>query len=110
MMVRAGDEASDIAAISVRPSARVGRVAEILDCNESDVRRMIKTGEVDAHRIGKRGVRVFLDSVFAYQERRVIQPAAAHAETRPPARRRSRGPSASYLAAVEGLRRAGIVR
>ena len=51
----------------IRSSARVARVAAIMDCDESHVRRLIDVGELQAHGLGKRGVRVFLDSVADYQ-------------------------------------------
>lgn len=52
---------------SPRPSARVGKVAQMLDCDESQIRRMIKSGQLTGHRIGKRGWRIFLDSVAEFQ-------------------------------------------
>ncbi len=50
-----------------RPSARVARVAELLDCDEKKVRRLIDRGDLQAHGLGDRGLRVFLDSVADYQ-------------------------------------------
>lgn len=57
-----------------RPSARVARVAAILDCDPSDVRRMLRAGELEGHGKGIRGKRVYLDSVAAYQRARDIEP------------------------------------
>lgn len=51
----------------IRPSARVGTVAKLLDVDGSQIRRLIADGKLEHHRIGKRGVRVFLDSVAEYQ-------------------------------------------
>lgn len=55
-----------------RQSARVARVAVLLDCDESQIRRLIYNGSLEAHRQGKRGVRVYLDSVEAYRARQRI--------------------------------------
>ena len=54
----------------VRPSARVARVAALLDMHDSDIRRMVKKGELEAHGKGVRGMRVYLDSVRDFQKRR----------------------------------------
>lgn len=58
----------------VRNSARVATVARMLDCDASQVRRLIRTGALEFHRIGKRGIRIFLDSVAAYQEAQTARP------------------------------------
>ena len=50
-----------------RPSARVARIAELLDCDEKQVRRLVDNGDLEGFRLGKRGLRVFLDSVADYQ-------------------------------------------
>jgi excisionase family DNA binding protein len=62
----------------MRPSARVATVAVLLDCHPSDVRHLIHAGDLEAYRPGGRGVRVFLDSVQAHQERQT-QPAPKRA-------------------------------
>lgn len=54
-------------AVTPRPSARVARVAELLDCDERKVRRLIDLGELETHGLGVRGLRVFLDSIADYQ-------------------------------------------
>jgi excisionase family DNA binding protein len=90
----------------VRASARVGTVAELLDCDERDVRRMISAGELEAHSKGKRGVRVYLDSVVAYQEGRTLRARRARVATVP---NRSTVSSAAHREAMEGLRKSGIV-
>lgn len=54
-----------------RPSARVSTVVGLLDCDASQVRRLVADGELEAHTIGKRGVRIYLDSVADYQARQV---------------------------------------
>lgn len=54
-----------------RPSERVSVIAEMMGCDVTVVRRLISSGELETHGIGKRGVRVFLDSVRAYQDRKL---------------------------------------
>jgi len=50
-----------------RESARVARVAAILDESPSQIRRMLARGDLEGHRTGKRGVRIYLDSVADWQ-------------------------------------------
>lgn len=94
----------------VRPSARVATVAGLLDCHHSDIRRLVARGELQAHTKGKRGIRVYLDSVAAYQERQELTPMAPVAA----ARRQSCLPTKSspatraYRAALEGLKAKGL--
>ena len=87
-----------------RPSARVARVAELLDCDESDVRRLIRQGELETHHKGIRGVRIYLDSVRAYQDRNT-KPASKpiHRKSRAP------GPTAAYRSAMASLKAKGII-
>ena len=60
-----------------RPSASVKAVAETLSCDQSTVRKMIRKGTVESWKLGG-AVRVYLDSVAAYQERQTqgVQKAA----------------------------------
>ncbi|MFY9287652.1 MAG: helix-turn-helix domain-containing protein [Alphaproteobacteria bacterium] len=51
-----------------RPSIRVAKAAAILEVNISTIYRLIRTGILEAHRVGTRGVRVFADSLRRYQE------------------------------------------
>jgi excisionase family DNA binding protein len=57
-----------------RPSAKVKAVAGILDCDDSTVRRLVRDGQLEAHRTGKRGIRVYLDSIATYQTAREVMP------------------------------------
>lgn len=60
-----------IAAVDMpRPSWRIKKVAAVLDCDLSQVSRMVKNRQLEAHKVGKRGVRVYVDSVRAYQAAR----------------------------------------
>lgn len=96
------------AAIAVeRVSARVKHVASILDCDESQIRRLIETGDLEAHRLGKRGVRVYLDSVEAYRARGAISASRPTGQTHKPLiSNATRRATASALAE---LRAAGII-
>lgn len=47
--------------ITVRRSMPVATVARMLDCDTSHVRRLVNSGALEAHRVGKRGLRIFLD-------------------------------------------------
>ena len=93
-----------------RPSAKVARVAELLDSDESGVRRLIRAGELETHGNGKRGVRVFLDSVRAYQDRQAkpCQRQAPDGLIHKP-KPRSAASSAAYRAAMAGLLAKGLV-
>lgn len=91
-----------------RPSARVATVAGILDCDDGDVRRLIRNGELETHGKGIRGVRVFLDSVRAYQDRqakplRPRAPALVHRAKMP-----APASTASFRAAMAGLKAKGL--
>lgn len=90
-----------------RPSARVARVASILDCAESDVRRLVRGGELQSHKQGKRGVRIFLDSVREYQDRRTKQSQAEALMHKP--RARAAAASASFRAAMARLSALGLL-
>lgn len=94
-------------AASPRPSARIGRVAELLDCDESDVRRMLRDGELEGHGKGIRGKRVYLDSVAAYQQSRTIAPKVPKHRLRA---QRSSVSRAAQGGAVAALRKAGLLR
>lgn len=98
---------ADDPAAYVRPSARVARVAELLDCDPGDIRRLIATGHLEAHGKGTRGVRVFLDSVKAYQDGRPVVPKAIRPQVRPP-KPKAPASTAAYRAAMAGLRSKGI--
>lgn len=91
----------------VRRSLRVAKVADLLDTEPSQIRKLLKAGELDGHRIGKRGLRVYVDSIEAYQQRNQVGAAAAPPTSlsRP---HHKRGPSAAARAALASLRVAGI--
>jgi excisionase family DNA binding protein len=100
--------APDSAAM-VRQSARVARVAELLDLDESAVYRMVRTGELEGHGHGIRGVRVYLDSVAAWQASRDLASSQA-AQSRAKLRaQRSAVSRAAQASALAELRKSGIL-
>lgn len=95
-------------ATAVRQSARVATVAAMLDCHPSDVRRLIVAGELETHGKGVRGIRVFLDSVAAYQERQTKPlPKRAPALINKP-KAPAPASTASFRAAMAGLKAKGL--
>jgi excisionase family DNA binding protein len=90
-----------------RVSVRVERICTLLDCNSSQVYRMIAAGEIEAHGIGTRGVRVYLDSLEAYRARRSIEPTGRR--KKPPKALTSMASRAAHEAAMARLRERRIV-
>lgn len=88
-----------------RPSARVARVAELLDCDERKVRRLIDDGDLETHGLGIRGLRVYLDSVADYQADR---PRQAKSPVDKPLKPRAIDRAAQAFAEQE-LRKSGIL-
>lgn len=86
-------------------SARVRHVANLLDCDDSQIRRLVANGELEAHNVGRRGVRIFLSSVKDYQDRKIM-PAAPYLRPAAPRRKAS---SSAHRAAMAELQRDGIV-
>ncbi len=94
---------------TVRASARVATIAAELDTDPSQVRRLIDAGEFEAHTIGKRGVRIYRDSVEAYQ-RRQARAGKAKCHPVPPARTTPTAASrAAIRAAIATLQKAGVL-
>lgn len=94
----------------VRPSARVKRIAELLDLDHSQVRRMVEAGQLEAHRVGKRGIRIYLDSVEHWQETHPVTPRTTAVSTAPPVvQRMSPATRAAHRQAIASLRRAGLL-
>lgn len=52
-----------------RPQASIKKVAVILDYSERFVRELCNRGELETNGRPGRGLRIFLDSVAAYQQR-----------------------------------------
>jgi excisionase family DNA binding protein len=92
-----------------RQSVRPSTVAELLVVSRLTVYKLIKTGELQAHAISARGVRVYLDSVEEFQRRHVILSTADQRALR----LAKRGPSLAQRArkleeALEQLKRFGL--
>lgn len=94
----------------IRPSARVSTVARLLDDEPSQIRRMLARGDLEGHREGKRGVRIFLDSVAAWQARGTLKPTKSPEKDRPtPPPPRSRATQAAHRHAVSLLQDLGVM-
>lgn len=92
-----------------RPVARVSEVAALLRIDESQIRRMVREGELEAHRHGIRGIRVYWDSVAAFQARRAV-PAPLPAQERQRIKAQRQAVSRAAQAAADArLRAAGIL-
>lgn len=93
----------------LRRSARIATIAADLDCDESQIRELLAKGEIEGHGLGTRGVRIYIDSVAAYQARTAKggrkKPKPRRAD--PPAHRASAA-SAAHEDAMEALRQAGL--
>lgn len=101
----------DCEAQTVRGSIRVAKLAEAWDCDHSQIRRLIDSGELEAHGIGKHGLRVYLDSAAAYQRNKKRAPKEQAKTGKPAPHARRPGPvdNAAHKAAMRELRNAGIV-
>lgn len=93
----------------IRHSARVKTVAAILDQDESQVRRLIAKGDLEGHRTGKRGVRIYLDSVRRYQERNRIDPNKSETDKGLAKTAQARNCAAAHRTAMAKLRARGLV-
>ena len=87
-------------------SVRVSTAAAMLDCDESMIRKLAKDGELEWHRFGKRGVRIFLASISDYQVRMTGQTPAA--ERQSPRKNRTR-PSARHNESMAYLKSMGLI-
>src|SRR5262245_48136763 len=96
-------------AAAPRPCATVKAVAAILAVDQSQVRRLVQTGELEAHTVGKRGVRIFLDSLVDYQQRKTRQPIRGAAGAPKPKIRRNPASTAAHRQALAVLRANGCL-
>jgi excisionase family DNA binding protein len=97
------------AIIDERVSVRVVRVCAILDCEPTQVYRLIADGNLEAHRIGKRGVRVYMDSIATYRDRGQITPKVKRAEPRKSRQHVAAVSNTAHLAAVAKLRELKLI-
>jgi excisionase family DNA binding protein len=94
-----------------RPSGTVKHVAEVLDAHQSQVRKLVRSGELESHIIGKRGVRIFLDSVASYQARSIPSSTLTHESPKPIIRRKPANPAdiAAHRSAKATLIACGVL-
>lgn len=95
----------DLDQLLIRRSVRVAKVAEALDMEEARVRKLLKDGQLQGHRIGKRGIRIYVDSVEELQRRTAL---GIPPDPKPSRQRMKRGPSADAYQAMAHLRRLGV--
>jgi hypothetical protein len=87
-------------------SVRVGTAAAMLDADPSHVRKLLKSGDLEGHTLGKRGVRIFVASIEAYRERGRIATGQRAPVPRP---KRQAPPSVEHLEALAFLQQAGLL-
>ena len=98
------------AAPTVRQSASIAAVAIRLGVSADHVRRLIEAREIEAYRAGRRAIRIFLDSVAAWQAREAFA-----GERRPPAparqvaAQRRQTTTAAHDAAMARLKAARVI-
>jgi len=90
-----------------RESRKVKTVCAMLEADESQVRRLVDEGKLEAHGLGKRGMRIYLDSVADYQAMKARQ-ARRQAQPEPVEKARRRVHLAAAHAAAERLRARGL--
>jgi len=88
----------------VRETKRVRWVCTLLDCHRSQVYRLMDVGDLEWMPFGRRGRRIFLDSVLAYQARRNGSPAQPVVESK-----KHRVQNPGFKTAMESLVNEGIV-
>ena len=92
-----------------RPSLRVAVAAAVLQVNISTIYKLARSGVLQAHRIGKRGVRIFADSLREYQENQTIVICDADSKKRSVEPRKSRRQSHEHKKALILLRQIGVI-
>lgn len=93
---------------TVRPSTTVAEVARMLTCHPDEIRKMLRRGELEGHRKGIRGVRIFLDSVVAYQQFNSLYHSEKPKQIRNKRHRLSMS-NAAFREAMERAKKLGIV-
>ena len=96
--------------MELRPSLRVAKLAEAWDCDVTQINRLIDAGELEAHGLGIRARRVYLDSARDYQARKAIAPKEAAAKARArTTRARSAVDRGAHRAAMTRLSALGVI-
>lgn len=89
----------------IERSVSVRTAAIVLDVDDSTIRKLVKKCELEGHRVGSRGIRIYERSIAAYRAARAIGGAPA-APSSPPKRQPQ---SAAHREALATLRQMGIV-
>ncbi|MBP2229366.1 excisionase family DNA binding protein [Azospirillum agricola] len=87
-------------------SVRVATAATLLDADESHIRQLLREGELEGHRLGKRGVRISVASIEAYRQRGIIQPATKRSA---PKAAKPAPVTAAHREALAALREMGVL-
>ncbi len=73
-----------LAVCGARRAVSTGQAADILCCSTVEVRRLVRRGELEGYRHGRRSVRVYGDSIAEFQARRRIVPSGVKVAEKPP--------------------------
>jgi excisionase family DNA binding protein len=87
-------------------AVRIKTAAELLDCEETIIRRLLKKGELRGFHLG-RGVRVLVQSIEEYQQRQALPLPDEPPPPKP--RRQTRRETIEHQKAMEFLRKAGVL-
>lgn len=90
-----------------RPSMRVSKAAYLVEVDVATIYRAVRAGDIEAHIVGKRGIRVYADSLADYQRRNHIAPQPQSKPSRRNAQ--SRVPSQQHREAEAFLRAHGVL-
>lgn len=85
-----------------RPAMPAKRAAETIGCDLSRIYKLMRQGKLEGYRDG-RAVRIFADSIAAYQARDAISAPAT-----PPPRHTPKASHKAHAAAIQALRGMGI--
>jgi excisionase family DNA binding protein len=100
--------AAQLPADDLGAAVTVDQAARLLGCDPSTVRRLLRQGRLDGHRVGvgdrPNGVRVHVASIEAWRQRHAIGGASIEAAPRRP--RRQTG--AAHAEAIAQLRALGV--
>jgi excisionase family DNA binding protein len=62
----------------LRRSIKMKTATTLLECDSKTLRRLLKKGELEGHRLGKRDLRIYLDSIEDYRNRNKIGPSGGN--------------------------------
>lgn len=86
-------------------SVRVNTAAAMLDADPSHVRKLLKEGDLEGHRWGKRGVRIYVSSIEVYRNRGRISKGSQGVAPKP----KPTKPSAALQEALAFLQEVGVL-